>query len=172
MSGSSSSGCGASTAAGLPPISLGSDTDGSLGVPAALCGVFSLKPTDGPLPRSGTFSFVDSLDHIGPFARTPRDLGLACDVLQGHDAGDHACAARQPEPALDRDPNPLRIGLPDAAPDRAGNAPAPPRQAAPVQAAHAPPKHPWARAGGAQAPPKAGGFLLWRRRCRAHLLLG
>ena len=74
MSGGSSSGCGAATAAGLAPVSLGSDTNGSLRVPASLCGVFSLKPTYGRLPRTGTFPFVDSLDHLGPFARTARDL--------------------------------------------------------------------------------------------------
>ncbi|MBF9033136.1 AtzE family amidohydrolase [Rhodobacterales bacterium HKCCE2091] len=115
MSGGSSSGCGAATAAGLAPISLGSDTNGSLRVPASMCGVFSLKPTYGRLPRTGTFSFVDSLDHLGPFARAPRDLALAYDAMQGHDAGDHACARRPPEPAvpgLDRDTGPLRVGLP------------------------------------------------------------
>ena len=90
MSGGSSSGCGAATAAGLAPVSLGSDTNGSLRVPASLCGVFSLKPTYGRLPRTGTFPFVDSLDHLGPFARTARDLALAYDALQGPDAGDPA----------------------------------------------------------------------------------
>ena len=116
MSGGSSSGCGAATAAGLAPISLGSDTNGSLRVPAALCGVFSLKPTYGRLPRSGTFSFVDSLDHLGPFARGTRDLALAYDAMQGHDPGDHGCAARPVEPVtdlLDRGVDGLRIGIPE-----------------------------------------------------------
>jgi 1-carboxybiuret hydrolase len=99
MSGGSSSGCGAATAAGLAPISLGSDTNGSIRVPASLCGVFSLKPTYGRLPRTGTFPFVDSLDHLGPFARTAEDLALAYDALQRPDPDDHACAARPPEPA-------------------------------------------------------------------------
>jgi aspartyl-tRNA(Asn)/glutamyl-tRNA(Gln) amidotransferase subunit A len=102
MSGGSSSGCGAATAAGLAPISLGSDTNGSLRVPAALCGVFSLKPTYGRLPRGGAFPFVDSLDHLGPFARTAGDLALAYDVLQGPDPADHACADRNPDPVLPR----------------------------------------------------------------------
>ena len=75
MSGGSSSGCGAATAAGIAPISLGSDTNGSLRVPASLCGVFSLKPTYGRLPRTGAFPFVDSLDHLGPMARTARGPG-------------------------------------------------------------------------------------------------
>ncbi len=114
MSGGSSSGCGAATAAGLAPISLGSDTNGSLRVPASLCGVFSLKPTYGRLPRSGTFPFVDSLDHLGPFARTAEDLALAYDALQGWDPGDHACARRAREPAtphLDAGIRGLRIGV-------------------------------------------------------------
>jgi aspartyl-tRNA(Asn)/glutamyl-tRNA(Gln) amidotransferase subunit A len=102
MSGGSSSGCGAATAAGLAPVSLGSDTNGSLRVPAALCGVFSLKPTYGRLGRGGTFAFVDSLDHLGPLARTAGDIALAYDTLQGPDPDDHACAARPAEPVLPR----------------------------------------------------------------------
>jgi 1-carboxybiuret hydrolase len=98
MSGGSSSGCGVATAAGLAPISLGSDTNGSLRVPASLCGVFSLKPTYGRLSRVGTFPFVDSLDHVGPFARSAHGLALAYDVLAGFDPGDHASAER-PAPA-------------------------------------------------------------------------
>lgn len=113
MSGGSSSGCGAATAAGLAPISLGSDTNGSIRVPASLCGVFSLKPTFGRLPRSGTFPFVDSLDHLGPFARTAEDLALAFDALQGAGPGDPGCVDRPPtptRPALGR-PGRLRIGV-------------------------------------------------------------
>ena len=93
--GGSSSGCGAATAAGLAPVSLGSDTNGSIRVPSSLCGIFGLKPTYGRLGRSGTFPFVDSLDHLGPFARTARDLALAYDALQGPDPADHACAGRR-----------------------------------------------------------------------------
>lgn len=115
MSGGSSSGCGAATAAGLAPVSLGSDTNGSLRVPASLCGVLSLKPTYGRLPRAGTFPFVDSLDHLGPFARTARDLAVAYDALQGPDASDAGCAQRRPSltvPRL-RAPGRLRVGLLD-----------------------------------------------------------
>ena len=93
MSGGSSSGCGSATAAGLAPVSLGSDTNGSIRVPASLCGIFGLKPTYGRLPRTGAFPFVDSLDHLGPFARSTADLALAYDAMQGPDAHDHACAA-------------------------------------------------------------------------------
>ncbi|BAI74439.1 aspartyl-tRNA(Asn)/glutamyl-tRNA (Gln) amidotransferase subunit A (plasmid) [Azospirillum sp. B510] len=100
MAGGSSSGCGAATAAGLAPLSLGSDTNGSIRVPSSFCGIFGLKPTYGRLTRHGSFPFCDSLDHLGPFARSVRDLALAYDVLQGPAEGDHACAGRPVEPAL------------------------------------------------------------------------
>jgi AtzE family amidohydrolase len=81
--GGSSGGSAAAVAAGFAPITLGSDTNGSIRVPAALCGVFGLKPTYGALDRAGTFPFVDSLDHLGPFARCAGDLALAFDVMRG-----------------------------------------------------------------------------------------
>ncbi|MFV8816283.1 AtzE family amidohydrolase [Haliea sp. E17] len=114
MSGGSSSGSGSATAAGLAPISLGSDTNGSIRVPASLCGLFGLKPTYGRLPRTGTFPFSDSLDHLGPLARSAGDLALAFDCLQGFDAGDPACAdkpALASLPALDQGIAGLRIGV-------------------------------------------------------------
>ncbi|PWR19066.1 AtzE family amidohydrolase [Zavarzinia compransoris] len=114
MAGGSSSGCGAATGGGMAPISLGSDTNGSIRVPSSLCGTFGLKPTYGRLPRSRSFPFCDSLDHLGPFARTATDLALAYDLLQGFDAGDHACADRPAEPVLpglDRGIGGLRIAV-------------------------------------------------------------
>lgn len=113
VSGGSSGGSAAAVGAGLVPITLGSDTSGSIRVPASFCGVFGLKPTYGRLSRSGCFPFVDSLDHVGPFARTAGDLAAAYDVLQGKDAGDHACAQRDVEvvgtiPEL---PPGIRIGM-------------------------------------------------------------
>jgi len=107
MAGGSSSGSGAATAAGLAPISLGSDTNGSIRVPGSLCGVFGLKPTYGRLPRTRSFPFCDSLDHLGPFARNVTDLALAYDLMQGPDAADHACTQRPVEPAL----TPLQDGV-------------------------------------------------------------
>jgi AtzE family amidohydrolase len=81
--GGSSGGCGAAVAGGLVPLSIGTDTNGSIRVPASLCGIFGLKPTYGRLDRAGAMAFVDSLDHVGPFARSVRDLALCYDALQG-----------------------------------------------------------------------------------------
>jgi AtzE family amidohydrolase len=110
--GGSSGGSAAAVAAGLVPLTLGSDTNGSIRVPASLCGVFGLKPTYGRLPRTGTYPFVFSLDHLGPFATNASDLALAYDALQGADGGDAACAARAVEPtaaALDAGAGRLRV---------------------------------------------------------------
>jgi aspartyl-tRNA(Asn)/glutamyl-tRNA(Gln) amidotransferase subunit A len=114
MTGGSSSGTGSATAAGLAPISLGSDTNGSIRVPSSLCGIFGLKPTYGRLTRAGSFPFVDSLDHLGPFARSVRDLALAYDAMQGPDPHDHACADRPAEPVLpnlDSGLEGIRVGI-------------------------------------------------------------
>lgn len=97
MTGGSSGGSAAAVAAGYVPVSLGSDTNGSIRVPAAFCGLFGLKPTYGRLPRTGTFPFCDSLDHLGPFATNTADLARTYDALQGHDASDPVCAARPVE---------------------------------------------------------------------------
>jgi AtzE family amidohydrolase len=114
MSGGSSSGSGVSVAAGLVPIALGSDTNGSIRVPASFCGVFGLKPTYGRVSRAGSFPFVASLDHVGPLARSTRDLALAYDAVQGHDPHDAVCADRPCEttaPLLDRGIDGLRIAI-------------------------------------------------------------
>lgn len=95
--GGSSGGCGAAVAAGLVPFSVGTDTNGSIRVPSSFCGIWGLKPTYGRLSRGGSFPFVDSLDHIGPFARSVADLAATYDVMQGRDARDHACAKRPVE---------------------------------------------------------------------------
>jgi aspartyl-tRNA(Asn)/glutamyl-tRNA(Gln) amidotransferase subunit A len=114
MTGGSSGGSGGAVAGGLVPLSLGSDTNGSIRVPASLCGIFGLKPTYGRLSRAGTFPFVASLDHLGPLARTTRDLAIAYDAMQGHDPNDPACSDRPVEPVvdrLDRGVNGLRIAV-------------------------------------------------------------
>jgi aspartyl-tRNA(Asn)/glutamyl-tRNA(Gln) amidotransferase subunit A len=85
IAGGSSGGSVAAVAGGLAVITLGSDTNGSIRLPAGLTGVFGLKPTYGRIDRTGTFPFVDSFDHLGPFARSTADLALAYDLLQGTD---------------------------------------------------------------------------------------
>jgi aspartyl-tRNA(Asn)/glutamyl-tRNA(Gln) amidotransferase subunit A len=110
ISGGSSGGSGAAVAAGLVPLALGSDTNGSIRVPSALCGIFGLKPTFGRLSRAGSFPFVHSLDHLGPMARTVGDLACAYDVLQGPDRDDPALSLRAPEPAAPHLEHPL-VGI-------------------------------------------------------------
>lgn len=102
VAGGSSGGSAAAVAAGLLPLTLGSDTNGSIRVPSAFCGVFGLKPTYGRLSRRGAFLFSASLDHIGPFARSVADIALAYDALQGPDAEDPVCANRPIEPLSER----------------------------------------------------------------------
>ncbi len=94
IAGGSSGGSAAAVAAGLVNFSLGSDTNGSIRVPASLSGIFGLKPTFGRLSRTGSHPFVPSLDHIGPFARTVEDLATVYDVLQGRDVNDGFQAER------------------------------------------------------------------------------
>ncbi|KIQ29180.1 amidase [Variovorax paradoxus] len=118
IAGGSSGGSGAAVAAGQVPLALGSDTNGSIRVPASLCGVFGLKPTFGRLPRTGSFPFVSSLDHLGPFARSTRDLALVYDAMQGpedialpHDPGCAQRAAEPVSPVLAHGTRGLRIGV-------------------------------------------------------------
>jgi amidase/aspartyl-tRNA(Asn)/glutamyl-tRNA(Gln) amidotransferase subunit A len=114
ISGGSSGGSAAALAAGQVPITLGSDTNGSIRVPSSLCGVFGLKPTYGRLPRIGSYPFVASLDHLGPFARSVADLAGAYDAMQGPAPDDPACAQRPPEPTrglLARRAEGLRIAV-------------------------------------------------------------
>ncbi len=116
MSGGSSGGSGAAVAGGLVPIALGSDTNGSIRVPSAFCGIFGLKPTFGRLSRAGSFPFVASFDHLGPMARSVADLALAYDAMAGHDPDDPWQTERAPEPvagSLDADIGGLRIAIAD-----------------------------------------------------------
>src|SRR5207245_11462909 len=95
-----SGGAAAAVAAGLWPLSLGTDTNGSIRVPAALCGIFGLKPTFGRVSRAGVFPLASSFDHVGPFARSVADLALVFDAIQGPDPTDQVCAERQAEPCV------------------------------------------------------------------------
>ena len=112
--GGSSGGCGAAVAAGQVPLALGSDTNGSIRVPASFCGIWGLKPTFGRLSRRGTFPFVHGIDHLGPFADSLEGLALAYDVLQGPDSLDPGCKATALQPAwpsLKQGISGLRIGI-------------------------------------------------------------
>jgi AtzE family amidohydrolase len=114
MTGGSSGGSGGAVAGGMVPLALGSDTNGSIRVPSSLCGIFGLKPTYGRLSRAHSFPFVESLDHLGPFARSTRDLALSYDAMQGVDAEDAACVERPFEattPLLERGLKDLRIAV-------------------------------------------------------------
>jgi AtzE family amidohydrolase len=112
VAGGSSGGSAAAVAAGLVPISLGSDTNGSIRVPASFCGIWGLKPTYGRLSRAGAFPFVGSLDHVGPFARTVSDLAAAYDAMQGPDPLDPVCSQAPLDPvsaSLDTGLDDIRI---------------------------------------------------------------
>ena len=113
--GGSSSGSGVAVGSRLAPLALGSDTGGSIRVPASFCGISGLKPTYGRVSRAGATPLAWSLDHIGPMARTVEDLALALQVLAGHDPADPA-SARVPVPdyaaGLGRGLRGTRIGVP------------------------------------------------------------
>jgi AtzE family amidohydrolase len=114
MSGGSSGGSGAAVAAGQVPLTLGSDTNGSIRVPSSLCGVWGLKPTFGRLSRRGSYPFVHSIDHLGPIADSVEGLALSYDALQGPDALDPGCHALRVQPVagqLTSGVRGLRIGL-------------------------------------------------------------
>ncbi|MDX6286059.1 MAG: amidase [Frankiales bacterium] len=88
--GGSSSGSGAAVAAGLAPVALGTETDGSITCPAALCGVVGIKPTVGLTSRSGVIPVSSSQDSVGPLTRSVRDAALILSVIAGADPADAA----------------------------------------------------------------------------------
>lgn len=92
--GGSSSGSAAAVAAGMVPLSLGSQTNGSTIRPASFCGVYGFKPTHGLVPRGGIMRLSRALDHVGLFARTLEDVALLAEQLTGHDVRDPDTRAR------------------------------------------------------------------------------
>jgi aspartyl-tRNA(Asn)/glutamyl-tRNA(Gln) amidotransferase subunit A len=114
FTGGSSSGSGAAVAAGLTPAALGSDTGGSIRLPAALCGIAGLKPTYGLVSRRGVYPNSFTFDHVGPMAWSVADCAAILAAIAGHDPDDPASADR-PVPdyaaALGGDLRGLRIGV-------------------------------------------------------------
>ncbi|MDP0501612.1 MAG: Asp-tRNA(Asn)/Glu-tRNA(Gln) amidotransferase subunit GatA [Verrucomicrobiota bacterium JB022] len=113
--GGSSGGAAACIAAGEVPLSLGSDTGGSIRQPASLCGIVGMKPTYGLVSRYGLAAFASSLDQIGPFARTVEDAALLLQTIAGHDPFDSTSLTTDiPDyrAALRQEPKKWRLGVP------------------------------------------------------------
>jgi aspartyl-tRNA(Asn)/glutamyl-tRNA(Gln) amidotransferase subunit A len=114
IAGGSSSGSGAAVAAGMAPGSLGSDTGGSIRIPASLCGITGLKPTYGRASRAGVLPLTWSMDHVGPMTRSARDCALILGAIAGYDPADPTTSVL-PVPdygaALTGDVKGLRVGL-------------------------------------------------------------
>lgn len=115
QSGSSSSGAGAATAAGLGVFALGTDTGGSIRLPALICGTVGLKPTYGRCSIRGIVPLSVYLDHVGPLSRSVADAAHALQAMAGHDPADPYSATAPVDDyvgALDRDVRGLRVGVP------------------------------------------------------------
>jgi aspartyl-tRNA(Asn)/glutamyl-tRNA(Gln) amidotransferase subunit A len=116
ITGGSSGGSGAAVASSCVPLALGSDTGGSIRIPAALCGTVGLKPTFGRVSKYGLFPVAWSLDHAGPLTKTAADAAIALNAMAGYDAKDPS-AIDEPVPdyyaALAGDIQGIRIGVPD-----------------------------------------------------------
>lgn len=115
ISGGSSGGSATAVATGLCYGAIGSDTGGSIRIPAALCGTVGMKPTFGRVPKTGVFPLSPTLDHVGPLTRTVEDNALVLSTLAGHDPGDPYSADLPPEDfasILDRGVEGTVVGVP------------------------------------------------------------
>jgi aspartyl-tRNA(Asn)/glutamyl-tRNA(Gln) amidotransferase subunit A len=110
--GGSSTGSGATLAARMLPLALGTDTGGSIRIPAAWCGITGLKPTRGLVPRTGVAPLSWTLDHIGPMARSADDLALVMPLIAGPDGQDPMAAGQYAGERWRTDLSGLRIGVP------------------------------------------------------------
>ena len=116
IAGGSSGGSGSAVAAGMVPMAMGSDTGGSIRIPASFCGTVGLKPSFGRVSRYGALPLDFSLDHMGPLTQCVRDAALTLSVIAGFDPRDETCSRRRVEPYLPPEPisiHALRIGLPE-----------------------------------------------------------
>jgi aspartyl-tRNA(Asn)/glutamyl-tRNA(Gln) amidotransferase subunit A len=114
--GGSSGGSGAAVAAGMVSMAMGSDTGGSIRIPATYCGVVGLKPTYGRVSRYGAMPLGFSLDHMGPLTRSVRDAGAVLNIIAGYDPRDETSSRRPVEnyvPDIEPSLRGLRIGLPE-----------------------------------------------------------
>ncbi|MBP0020712.1 MAG: AtzE family amidohydrolase [Cyanobacteria bacterium SBLK] len=109
VAGGSSGGSAAAVAGGFVPLALGSDTNGSVRVPAAFCGIYGFISTYGRVSRSGMALLAGSLDRVGVFARSIRDIAATFDFLQGEDRRDPVCTRHPPEPSLSQ----INLGIGD-----------------------------------------------------------
>lgn len=116
LAGGSSGGSAAAIAAGMVPIALGTDTGGSIRIPASFCGIVGLKPTYGRVSRFGILPLAFSLDHAGPLGASVEDCALGMNAIAGPDPLDPSCTT-VPAPGFNppaaRDLNGIRLGVPE-----------------------------------------------------------
>jgi len=116
VSGGSSSGSGVAVAVGLALGALGTDTGGSIRLPAACCGIVGLKPTYGRVSRAGAMALSWSLDHLGPMTRSVRDAALMLEIVAGHDPHDATSSPHPvgtPAATLEKPIRGLRLAIPE-----------------------------------------------------------